>query len=464
MNKKRIFDDKFDIIAFIMIGMTFAYFVFFREVAECGDSFQYENQYPMREPVYSLMLQLFQIVAKENYMKMTGLVQNILTFACTYWSYKRLRKIYDFGYVMSLGVVGILLSPHLVTPLASKTRLVLTNTIMTEGITLGLYYVWIVMLLSMLCGIYSDKKIIHVSAINLLLSLLLAMTRGQMILCIVVWMLVNIVVLLMGNKETSKKTIIIAWLFVGMIASLAIKTQLTKWYNLIETGYYVNTVSSKPMILANLVYVCDEEDANYIEDEDLREFFRGVVKETQDNELSMDYAPNGIIAKAQFHESGHETINFDYIDIAIRPVVSSRYGIDESEYINMYIHEDMLCGDIVKQLLPNVLSKYVKNYVIIASLGFVRSVSIEKSMLSYWAVLMYILAVVVIIIGLKYAETRINALTMLLVLVVICGTVLGTSLMIECITRYMIYNLPFFYIVGLGTIKSLLGLKDLRKS
>ena len=38
---------------------------------------------------------------------------------------------------------------------------------------------------------------------------------------------------------------------------------------------------------------------------------------------------------------------------------------------------------------------------------------------------------------------------MALVLLMIMGNVAGTSLMIQCISRYMLYNLPLFYMAGL---------------
>jgi hypothetical protein len=93
--------------------------------------------------------------------------------------------------------------------------------------------------------------------------------------------------------------------------------------------------------------------------------------------------------------------------------------------------------------------------MIIACLGFVRSVAADRSFLSIYAVLIYIIAIVLTIILLKKDLRNRQTQTMLLTLILICGTVLGTSLVIECITRYMIYNLPIFYISGMGMIKVL---------
>lgn len=465
MSERKIFDEKIDIVVVAFMAVVFLYFAIFGQVVECGDSFQYENQLPMREPVYSLLLQFFQLIAGEGYMKAVGVFQNILTFVCSWWSYKRLKDIFGFGPVFSIGVGGALLAPHLMTPLASKTHLILTNTIMTEGITIGIYYVWFAMLISMLWGYYQDrKKYINVSIVNIVLALILAMTRGQMILCLVIWLLVNAYMAICSKKRAKEIVVIVLGLAIATLATVVFKNQLTKWYNQAETGYYVNTVSSKPMMLANLVYVCDKDDSQYIQDEDLKVFFEKVVELAKENELTMEYAPSGIIAKGRFHESGHETINFDFIDSEIRSVILDRYGIDASEFVYLIIKEDELCGEVISQLLPHVFGKYLKNYFYIAILGFVRSVSVEKSVFVFWAVLAYLLAGILTICGFRKDNSSKYALTMLLVIVVICGTVFGTSLMIECITRYMIYNLPFFYIAGMGLIKQLYLDEDLRKS
>lgn len=455
MKMKKICKDKLDIVVLFCIVAVFAYFFIFHDVVECGDSFQYENQYPMREPVYSLMLQLLQVLCGDAFMTATGFVQNLMAIICTYWTYRRVRTIFDFKILFSIGTAGMLMAPHLLTPLASKTHLILTNSIMTEGITISLYYLWITMMIGILKGYYDSARVKSAQVISFILGLILAMTRGQMILCMVIWLIVVAFVAIIGNENVKKKLLYVLVCVVAVLAAVVAKGQLTKWYNLAETGYYVNTISSKPMMLANLVYVCNEDDADYIQDEEIREAFRAIVREADSQKLTIENAPSGIISMGKFHESGHETLNFDIIDPAMRLVVKSKYNIDESEFINLMIHEDMICDTAVKQLLPNVFGRYFHNYVIIAVLGFVRSVAVDKSVLPLFALLIYLAAAALTIWGLFKKERRDNAFVMVMIVVAICGNVLGTSLMIQCITRYMIYNLPFFYIAGMGLIKDI---------
>ena len=140
--KKKVFfgkivKDKIDAIVFLAIVSLFACFCILFDVVEYGDSFQYLHQYPMREPVYSLLLQLLQFIKGDKYGILLGPIQNILAIVCTYWTYKRITKIYGFGTLFRIGTVVVLLVPHIITPVLSKTHMILTNGVMTEGITVA---------------------------------------------------------------------------------------------------------------------------------------------------------------------------------------------------------------------------------------------------------------------------------------------------------------------------------------
>ena len=332
--KKRLFEHKFDIVSFIFISLLFGYFMLFCHVVRCGDSFQYENQFPMREPVYSLLLQLLQYFPEDTYLGMLGCIQNILAICCTYFAYIMVCRLFEFKNLFRIGTLTVLLAPHILTPLSSKTHLILTNTVMTEGIAVSLYYVWFTLLLLILKDQYIEKsKRIIIYAVSLILSLVLAMTRGQMMLCMVIWLVV-VVFKVLTNKEIMLKSKIIRITgFTGILIILFFaKSGLTRLYNLAETGYRVDTVSSNPMLLANIVYVCDEADAKFVAEEDMRETIANIIFKVKSEKLSVSDVQGGLVARARFHEAGHETINFDIIDPAMRELIKKRYGTDESRF------------------------------------------------------------------------------------------------------------------------------------
>lgn len=451
--KLRIFRKRTDCFVLSALVLLFAYFTFFCEMKELSDSFQYLNQFVTRDPVYALLLKLFTTVFGENYLFPLCLFQNILAVAAIYWIYVRVTDLFQFPILFELGVAVLFVMPHIITPLASQSRMIITNSVLTEGIAFSLYYIWAGMLLTLLLqryGQHQNKSII----LSGLLSVVLAMIRGQFLLCMAVWLLVSIWVL--GIQRRYKA---ILFVFLGFILMFVGKSYFTKTYNYLESGIFVNTVASKPMMLSNAVYLSDIEDGSTIENADLRQAYENIVRLVDGQKLSVKYATGNIISKAQFHEYGHETINFEIIDPEIEAVIEKKDGITAANYMYLMVKMDEYAGEIFSDILPNILPEFIQNYLVIASLGFVRSIAIDRSILPIYALGMYLLAMILVIVLLKRNKCSNGAYFMLLSLLLICGTVFGTSIAIECISRYMIYNFPFFYIAGMAMLTELWGYK-----
>lgn len=444
--KERISITKLDAAVLLGLILFFGYFLVFCEVRELSDSFQYLHQFVAREPVYALLLQLLTTIFGAKYTILLGIIQNLLAVFSVYWLYKRIGRLIPMGNLSKIMTVLILLAPHIVTPLISKTGMIITNSVLTEGIAVSLYYIWFGMMLSILLHYYSDHYVKQ-AVLSLLLSLLISMIRGQLMVCMIAWM---IVMMFCAWREKKSKKILLIFLITAI--AFASKTQLTKIYNYLESGLYVNTVSSKPMLLANAVYVADLKDGTGIEDTQLKNAYEDIIRGIEDNKLSIKNAKGSIIEQANFHEAGHEIINFDYIVPALNEYTKLKDGIDESEYFALLIKQDEYAGKMFQELLPNIYLKFIKNYFVIASLGFVRSVAVDISILSWYALFIYLAAIILLFVLFRKNKASASGYFMLLVLLLICGTVFGTSIMIECISRYMIYNLPLFYIAGIGMI------------
>lgn len=447
--KFKIFRKKTDYIVLAIYAVVFGYFALFREVMELGDSFQYLNQMVSREPIYALFLKILLALFGEGYGLPLVLLQNVLAVVSMYWLYLRLTDLFKLPSLFERGVAGLLLLPHLITPLASRSGMVITNSVMTEGIAMSLYYIWAGMMLTLLLGRYANKQ---KSAIvwSGLLSFVLSMIRGQFLICLAVWFLVNAFVFFI-QKEYKR----ILFVLLGTLLLVGGKSYLTKVYHYVESDMFVATSSGPPMMLANIVYLSDIEDGSDIENEHLRNAYENIVRLVDEKQLSIQYADGGIIEMAQFHEDGHETINFDIIDPEIEAVVGELDGVTPENYEYMLVLIDGYVSEIISSVLPNVLPEFIKNYCVIATLGFVRSIAVDRFIFPVYALVMYLVAIVLSIVLLKRDAKSQSVYFMLLVLVLICGNVFGTSIMIECISRYMIYNLPFFYIAGMAMLTEL---------
>jgi hypothetical protein len=432
---------KSDMVVLGLLIVLFGGFFLCCEMRELSDSYQYLNQFVSREPGYSLLLKVLTLAFGENYGRALSLFQNLLAVVCIYWLYCRLTGLLSFGWPGKIITLAALLSPHLMTPLMSKTRMVITCSVLTEGVTFSLYYLWMGMMITLLCG--KAKKENRSMVLTLLLAMLMSLIRGQLMVCIIVWLMVVSYRMIRTGRIKQVLFVIIAFLL-----AFGVKSQVTKLYNLKESGIYVNTVSSSPMLLANVLYLSEPEDGADIADDDLRLAYENMAAQVKEQGLGIENASGSLLQRAAFHEAGHETINFEIIVPNLNTYIQEKEGIDVSQYRLLLVRQDEYAAEIFKAVLPRVWKKFLGNYLVIASLGLVRSIGVERSFIPVLVCLLYLAAIALGIFLLAKDNKSPAAHFMFLVLLCIAGTVFGTSIMIECISRYMIYNLPFFYIAG----------------
>lgn len=450
----KLFRNKNDILFLILTTVLFGYFAFACSPMELGDTHQYLHLFVTREPAYALFTRIFTVIwGYKNYGRALVVAQNIIAIAATYYAYYKFTENIRLPKFGDLIAGGLLLVPHVITPLASSSHMIITNSVMTEGLSFSAYYIWFAYASEcLICKEEMKKK-----SIMCMFGMAFVMTliRGQFMVMLIMCAMIMIYrhFLKKNYKRILAVVIALGVLFVS-------KTLITKAYNYANWRIATNTVSSKSMMLANIVYLGNKEAAGMIEDENLKNAYLEMVNGVESAGLTIDYSTGGIISRAKFHESGHETINFDYVAPISRKYITESEGIDESTYMELLVWEEKVTGDIINRVFPKVLGKYISNYFVIASLGFVRSVAVDKSVLSFFAVVMYILAIMMMLYLFRKDGNSQAALFMLMVLIAICGTVFGTSLVIECISRYMIYNLPLFYMALLAMLNEVQMRKD----
>ena len=142
--------DKRDLLFALLFLSFFGYLFVTGEPLYVGDTFQYENQMIMREPVYALLIQLCRAISPQYHYQMIILIQNLLAAAANTAVIGFMRKQFHLKLWESLVFAGILLVPHIMTPVFASTHLVLTNALMTEGILFSLYPLAFASLLDMM--------------------------------------------------------------------------------------------------------------------------------------------------------------------------------------------------------------------------------------------------------------------------------------------------------------------------
>lgn len=430
-----------DISIFLIFTVFFGFLLLTGEPLYLGDSFQHEMQFVTREPVYALLIQFLRWLSPENHYELIIIVQNILAIVANTIFVCVLRRLLNLKWYMLPVFVVILLSPHIMTPLASASGMIITNSLLSEGIAYSLYLFFILYVLK---AVWSRTVFGKDSMLAFFWAIGVSLVRGQFMVLILVWFLAMGLIALL-QKKWKQIVILVVMLAVAFVG----RGLLIKTYNYCEQGLFVSTASGKAMSVANVLYVADREDGEVIEDDGLREVFYEIYDRAYADGMNYQFSPDGLLARAAHHEDCHDSLNFDYFAIAAKEYVTETTGVTVENYQLMMVEVDKVASTLMSELMPQVFAKYVYNYVSMALMGFIRSVAFMHPIFNWYSFAIYLLAVgLTIFVWMKKHDSK-AAPFMALVLLMIAGNVTGTSLMIQCISRYMLYNLPLFYLAGL---------------
>lgn len=430
----------------IVLSLVFLGLFLIGDYGISGDSESYLSMGVNREPIYPLILWCLQAIFGdgEGWYVVLAFLQNAFAVATIYATGIYMgRCIFrsNLGTWISSFILAV---PHLMTPLFSRSNLVMTNKIMGEGISISLFYIFMIYIMKL---IYEEEKWKWNAIISAFITAVMILTRGQLLVTIIVWFLV-----VLGRIIIKKQYKLISIPICGVFFVVLGTSLFTGVYHYIMSGVYTNTVSSGSMVVANVLYVAEESDGDYIEDPQVKQVFTNIYNRLEDDEMLAVYADEGLLNRALHHEDIHDTINFLYFAEEKNRIYNGLMGDNYTEYL---LFEEELADTLTVELLKENWPRYLENYVAVCFLGFIRSVSVEQSIFKYFAAFIYIAGILAgILVWRKKGITK-NVLFLLVTYISIAGFVTSTSLILQCITRYMIYNLPFFYLAGLATINDL---------
>ena len=226
-----------DISIFIVFMAFFGFLLMTGEPLYLGDSFQHEMQFVTREPVYALLIQFLRWLSPEYHYWLVIVVQNILAVIANTIFLSVVRRELKLKRLMLFMFGAILLAPHILTPLASASGMVITNSLLSEGISYSLYLFYIMYILK---AIWRKESFEKDSKLAFVWAVFVSLVRGQFMILILVWFLAMALIAFMQKrwKQIAVFVVMLAIAFVGR--GLIVKT-----YNFCEQGLFVDTASGK---------------------------------------------------------------------------------------------------------------------------------------------------------------------------------------------------------------------------
>ncbi len=412
-----------------------------------NDSNQYIAMHIHREPLYSFFLWIFRsLFGETKYLDIVRFLQNGLAAFSVIWLAESLKKRFDFGQWMEALVCLILLAPHIITPVFSASGLVLSNGVISEALGLPLFYLFTAQCMKM---VYTRQRGAALS--SLLLSLFLSLVRGQMMFTILLWLVFAGAVVIVEKKKLAKRLLICV---VCTALAFGTRTLLVKSYNLVFNGYFINNTFGSVGLLANILYAADEEDAERIADQDARVMFELSYRLAKEQGATYQDAPEGFFNRAAHLEKWHDAIKFEMIEEPWRQLHDREGFID---YIPENVESDRIAATIVKSLLPAVLGRWLYDYLALACYGLIRSIAVVHPLLNWYALTAYLAYIVLAALAWRKNHNSNAVWLAAFSLLAVLANVFATSMIIMCLSRYVIYGLPLFYVSGLMLLYELTG-------
>lgn len=412
-----------------------------------NDSNQYIAMHIHREPLYSFFLWIFRsLFGETKYLDIVRFLQNGLAAFSVIWLAESLKKRFGFGQWMEALVCLILLAPHIITPVFSASGLVLSNGVISEALGLPLFYLFTAQCMKM---VYTRQRGAALS--SLLLSLFLSLVRGQMMFTILLWLVFAGAVVIVEKKKLAKRLLICV---VCTALAFGTRTLLVKSYNLVFNGYFINNTFGSVGLLANILYAADEEDAERIVDQDARVMFELSYRLAKEQGATYQDAPEGFFNRAAHLEKWHDAIKFEMIEEPWRQL-HDREGF--TDYIPENVESDRIAATIMKSLLPAVLGRWLYDYLALACYGLIRSIAVVHPLLNWYALTAYLAYIVLAALAWRKNHNSNAVWLAAFSLLAVLANVFATSMIIMCLSRYVIYGLPLFYVSGLMLLYELTG-------
>lgn len=446
---------------FILLG-SLAFYLFFAiydGVIIGVDSPSYIQMSFSREPFYSLFLAFFRLFNPENYLLYTVIFQSLLMAFCGWILADYLRKKLHIHKVYSIILYLLPIATSLLCRFAAKRASMYTNSILTEGICTSLYLLFIYCILKYLW----DHSKTHI-VFSWLIAFIMISSRKQMLMVLPILFLA--IIYANFNNKKLWKGIIIAAISCLMIFPAFKLFDCT--YNYFTRGTFQGHSSSNRFVTTMVFYNAERSDADYIEDEDIKQLFLDIYDVCDEKGYLGSHAPKG-----WFHEVNHFGDHYDHIQIdTMWPMIlqhsietiNSKYqntNISAEELKTLYdIETDRLNSIMISSVLPHQLPELAKSLINNFLSGLVITIAQLKQILVPYTVIMFCLYFILTgrlalywyrnrkINSVKVDLASKNVIFSLITLLGIFFNVLLVSAVIFCQTRYTIYNMPLFYMTG----------------
>lgn len=425
-----------------LIALCFGFYIAFFLIdgyVLCADSNTYITMDFKREPLYSLYLACFRGIfgsVEERYLLMAVLGQSVLAGYSAYYLVITLVREFKLPAWLQYVLAVFPLGASLLCRFAAKRGSMYSNSILTEGLTISLYAILVCVCFNYV--LHGRKRHFWIAT---LLCFLGISCRKQMI----VGLFIFILCILFRHLGKGFLLGIGKAVAAGLVVLMAV-TVFDKGYNYMVRGEFEGHVDDNRFVATMIFYTADREFAEYIEDEEVRQVFLDVYDLCYEKGYLMNQSPKGWLNEVSHFGDNYDFIQLDtlcvYLDEHIGEI-AYRQDIEIDE-----VRADLIKSEIIRALLPHELGRIARVIWNNFLSGLVNTVAKRTPLLCVYAALAYLgytgLFAYLCMRKKNKALLIFAGLTMVSIIINV-GVV---SAVIFTQTRYVIYNMPFFYMAG----------------
>lgn len=431
-------------ILFICI-LFYAFFTWLDGAVICVDSPSYMDMSLSREPVYPLFLAFFRFLFGngERYLYAAVIAQGVLSAAAAWSLAGFLTKEFNRNRLDNLVLVSLPLLVSLLCRFAAKRSVMYSNSILSEGICIPLFLLFARWLLDY-CFHKGKKALVLAAA----LSVLMTAARKQMLITVL------LLVLAIVFTELHKKKVLYTLgkaAFFGA-AVLLLVSGIDRGYNYVLRGEGVGHSSDDRFLLTVVFYEAEREDAEKLSGPETRELFLKIYDTCEEQGFLGHSAGKGWFSRVDHFTNHYDNIQIDTMWPMIRAYVDENMPGSEVE---REAEIDRIMNEITESLLFSKIGGIFGVFADNVLAGLVTTVANMRKLLVIYAIIAY--SSMVVLWGINWKKRGFRSRESILALYTAFSILLNVgavSAVIFCQTRYMIYNMPLFYMCGYLLLRS----------
>ncbi|SCY07449.1 hypothetical protein SAMN02910292_00788 [Lachnospiraceae bacterium XBB2008] len=444
----------------ILIAFAFyGFFAFFDGAVIGADTPTYINMDLSREPFYPMFLAFHRVVfGEERYLFICVCLQSILAAAATCSLVLYLRRTFSLKpYAVYLSLL-ICLGVSALCRFAAGRASMYSNSILSEGICVAGFLLFFRYLLDY---ILSGKKSMLIA--SAFVSLILISTRKQMYLTLIL-LVVGCVVAFVRRKSDRRITdspttdrqegtepVRKPGIFTGLVLPVVIVAAsvlllnhgIESIYHMRVNGEAVRHFNDNRFMATVVFYTAEREYAEAIEDPGIRALFEEIYDVCDSEGSMMHDAPDGLFALGDHFAEHYDMIQIDHMWEMIEQYAHASSG--DNAVLQAQI-TDEITGAIIKSVRPLEYGRIAKLWIADYVQGLANTTARASGILYKVGLFMWLIYIAILIV--RCIRTRVDDISVLGIMTLVSSllNIAIVSSVIFCQTRYMIYNMPLFYI------------------